>query len=168
MKFDLVNLLFYPLLMEKFARNVSKKSPKKTQASDCDLDYLNSLLSTATTERNKLAISEILDMPYNPVLDESNQSFQEDISPSALQNIMETTGFNFDGYSITEYKGVVFSETVLGTGAFSELSASFSDLLGTKSNAFMKKLAQARDYAMLELKKKCLSGWCQRYYRHFS
>ena len=146
------------LVLASFDGNICPKcqqeiTKKKTQASDCDLNYLNNLLSTATTERNKLAIREILDMPYNPVLDESNQSFQEDISPSALQSIMETTGFNFDGYSITEYKGVVFSETILGTGAFSELSASFSDLLGTKSNAFMKKLAQARDYAMLELKK---------------
>ena len=126
---------------------------KKTQSNGCDLNYLNSLLTTATTEKNKNAIREILDMPYNPSVDIEQESSTEDISPSVLQNIMETTGFDFAGYSITEYKEVIFSESVLGTGAFSELSASFSDLLGTKSNAFMKKLSQARDYAMLELKK---------------
>lgn len=126
---------------------------KKTQAIGCDLGYLNSLLATATTEKNKNVVREILDMPYNPPVDIERESSTEDIPPSVLPNIMETTGFDFTGYSITEYKGVIFSESVLGTGAFSELSASFSDLLGTKSNAFMKKLSQARDYAMLELKK---------------
>lgn len=126
---------------------------KKTQSNGCDLNYLNTLLTTATTERNKNAVREILDMPYDPPVDIEQESATEDISHSALQSIMETTGFDFAGYSITEYKGVIFSESVLGTGAFSELSASFSDLLGTKSNAFMKKLSQARDYAMLELKK---------------
>ena len=117
---------------------------KKTQSNGCDLNYLNTLLTT---------VREILDMPYDPPVDIEQESATEDISHSTLQSIMETTGFDFAGYSITEYKGVIFSESVLGTGAFSELSASFSDLLGTKSNAFMKKLSQARDYAMLELKK---------------
>lgn len=126
---------------------------KKTQSNGCDLNYLNTLLTTATTERNKNAVREILDMPYDPPIDIEQESATEDISHSTLQNIMETTGFDFAGYSITEYKGVIFSESVLGTGAFSELSASFSDLLGSKSNAFMKKLSQARDYAMLELKR---------------
>ena len=126
---------------------------KKTQSNGCDLNYLNTLLTTATTERNKNAVREILDMPYDPPIDIEQESATEDISHSTLQNIMETTGFDFAGYSITEYKGVIFSESVLGTGAFSELSASFSDLLGSKSNAFMKKLSQARDYAILELKR---------------
>lgn len=125
---------------------------KKTQAPDCDLNYLNGLLASASTERNRNTIRQILDLSYTPKTSNNNTD-SDNIPAQELQNIMETTGFNFEGYSITEYKNVIFSESVLGTGAFSEFSAGVSDFLGTKSNTFIKKLSQAREYAMLELKK---------------
>lgn len=53
---------------------------KKTQSNGCDLNYLNTLLTTATTERNKNAVREILDMPYDPPVDIEQESATEDLS----------------------------------------------------------------------------------------
>ena len=58
-----------------------------------------------------------------------------------------TTGYNFEGYNITEYLGVISGESVLGTGFLSSWEASFSDMTGSESNAFIDKLKEARQYA---------------------
>lgn len=58
-----------------------------------------------------------------------------------------TTGYNFEGYDIIEYRGLVSGEVVLGTGFLSEFSASFSDLLGSESNKFSDKIMTAKEAA---------------------
>ena len=63
-------------------------------------------------------------------------------------NHMLTTGFDFYGCTIKKYMGIVSGEVVLGTGFLSELSASFSDLVGEKSDAFANKLEAAKDAAI--------------------
>ncbi|MFV0393299.1 MAG: heavy metal-binding domain-containing protein [Coprobacillaceae bacterium] len=70
------------------------------------------------------------------------------ITEADINNHTLTTGINFDGYKIVEYKGIVSGETVLGTGFLSEFTASWSDTLGTKSNAFQSKLEIAKDHAV--------------------
>lgn len=45
---------------------------------------------------------------------------------------MTTTGFNFEGYNIKAYHGVVTGEMVLGTGFFTGFGAGISDLLGVR------------------------------------
>lgn len=72
------------------------------------------------------------------------------------KNFKSTTGYNFEGYDIIEYKGIVSGEVVLGTGFLSEFSASFSDLLGTKSNAFADKMSNAKQAAFDNLIKNAL------------
>lgn len=69
--------------------------------------------------------------------------------------IMLTTGYNFYDYKITEYKGVISGECVLGTGWLSELGVSLADTTGTQSRLFSEKLKYARDKALFELKKEC-------------
>lgn len=54
------------------------------------------------------------------------------------------TGYNFEGYQITEYIGLISSEIALGTGFLSELSVSINDALGSQSNIFGEKLSQAK------------------------
>ena len=58
-----------------------------------------------------------------------------------------TTGYNFEGYDIIEYRGLVSGEVVLGTGFLSEFSASFSDLFGSESNKFSDKIITAKEDA---------------------
>lgn len=60
-------------------------------------------------------------------------------------------GYNFEGYKITEYLGIVSSEIVLGTGFLSELSLSINDTLGTQVNAYEEKLSLAKNAALENL-----------------
>lgn len=57
---------------------------------------------------------------------------------------MMTTGYDFEGYKIKKYMGVVSGQTVLGTGFLSEFTASFSDFFGVQSKKFARKLEQAK------------------------
>ncbi len=77
-----------------------------------------------------------------------------------LQKTMpQTTGYSFEGYRIEAYCGVVCAEVVMGTGFFSEWSASVSDLFGERSNVFESKLEEARRAAMRRLiEKTALAG----------
>lgn len=59
-----------------------------------------------------------------------------------------TTGYNFEGYNITNYLGLVSGEIVMGTGFLADLKASLSDLFGTKSKAYSDKLKDAKKAAL--------------------
>lgn len=74
----------------------------------------------------------------------------------AIKNIeltmLITTGYEFCGYCITKYFGVVSGSTVLGTGFISELSANINDILGMESNIFSDKLEKARNIALKKMR----------------
>jgi uncharacterized protein YbjQ (UPF0145 family) len=81
--------------------------------------------------------------------------YKKSLSKSVTLNIIAdeneflmTTGYNFEGYNIMEYKGVHTGSFVLGTGFISEFSASVSDLLGQKSFAFSEKIEEAKNGAI--------------------
>ena len=78
--------------------------------------------------------------------DEEQRKIKEKISGHML-----TTGFNFEGFKIVDYKQVISGETVLGTGFVSEFSASFSDFFGSSTNMFSNKLKQAKEAALEKL-----------------
>ncbi len=75
------------------------------------------------------------------------QKQQQEDYANRLNNHMLTSGFNFEGYRIIKYLDVVSAETVLGTGMFSTLNASFSDIFGEESSSYGKKLKEARNSA---------------------
>lgn len=63
------------------------------------------------------------------------------------QDCLMTSGYNFEGYEIVAYHGVVCGESVLGTGFLSSWDASVSDMLGAESSSFIHKLQDARSIA---------------------
>lgn len=63
------------------------------------------------------------------------------------EEFLVTTGYNFEGYRIIKYIGIVHGEAVLGTGFLSELAASISDLFGASSEAFVGKISEAKGIA---------------------
>lgn len=67
------------------------------------------------------------------------------------KNILVTTGYNFDGYEITEYLDVENAECIIGTGIFSELSNSVMDFFGVESKMLKSKLAWAKKNALERL-----------------
>ena len=68
-----------------------------------------------------------------------------------LENYMLTTGYEFEGYKIKNYMGVISGQVVLGTGFLSEFTASFADFFGEESNKFADKLENAKKAAIKRL-----------------
>ena len=72
--------------------------------------------------------------------------FQKEIDSHML-----TTGYDFHGYKIDEYKGLVSGECVIGTGIMAELFSDFSDLTGSKSKMFSDKMKEIKQAAVNEM-----------------
>lgn len=68
-----------------------------------------------------------------------------------MSNILMTSGYNFEGYTITDYIGVYSGECALGTGFLSSLGAGFADFFGSNSGMYSDKLKRAKDYAINQL-----------------
>ena len=66
-----------------------------------------------------------------------------------------TSGFNFEGYSITDYLGIESGEIVMGTGFASEFSAGMNDIFGSTSGMMGDKLHEAKKQALFMLVKNC-------------
>lgn len=81
---------------------------------------------------------------------------QENELKELIDSFKMTSGFNFEGYTITHYIKVISAETVLGTGFLSEFSASFSDFFGIENERFSNKLEMARESSTQKLIKKAI------------
>lgn len=74
-----------------------------------------------------------------------------------LENsILLTTGYDFQGYKIVNYINIVSSEYVIGTGIFSEFTASVTDTFGLKSSSFSNKISEAKQNVLDDMKKKTI------------
>lgn len=62
-----------------------------------------------------------------------------------------TTTPGVEGRSIREYKGVVSGEAILGANIFRDLFANIRDIVGGRSRAYEKVLAEARETALAEM-----------------
>ncbi|MDJ1008696.1 MAG: heavy metal-binding domain-containing protein [Paracoccaceae bacterium] len=62
-----------------------------------------------------------------------------------------TTTPSVEGRQITEYKGVVVGEAILGANVFRDIFASITDIVGGRSGAYEKSLGEARTTALKEL-----------------
>lgn len=67
------------------------------------------------------------------------------------KSFLVNTGYHFEGYKIIEYLDLVHGEIVLGTGFYSELSASISDLFGGSAKAFEGKISRAKRLAQEQM-----------------
>ena len=70
------------------------------------------------------------------------------------RSIIATTTATLEGYETTGYLGVVSAHVVAGTGLFSDVLASFSDLFGGRSRSYQKQLAAINDEVIDLLKSK--------------
>ncbi|MBB1527972.1 heavy metal-binding domain-containing protein [Pectobacterium carotovorum subsp. carotovorum] len=58
---------------------------------------------------------------------------------------------SLEGFTITEYCGVVTGEAILGANIFRDFFASIRDVVGSRSGAYEKELRKARQIAFKEL-----------------
>ena len=80
----------------------------------------------------------------------SNEEIKS-IKQKCLENMLITSGYNFEGYSITKYIKFISSERVLGMGIFKGIAASVSNLLGVESTALSDKLKDAKSLVVDDL-----------------
>ena len=93
----------------------------------------------------------------NKILAESSYIKDEGISDYIAKQQMMTTGYDFVGYKIKKYIGIISGQVVLGTGFLSEFSASYADFFGAQSNKFASKLEQAKNAALGKLSDKSIN-----------
>lgn len=62
-----------------------------------------------------------------------------------------TTTNSVEGRKITDYKGIVVGEAIMGANIVRDFFAGITDIVGGRSGAYESKLQDARDTAMREL-----------------
>jgi len=59
-----------------------------------------------------------------------------------------------ENQKISEYKGIVVGEAILGANIFKDMFAGIRDIVGGRSGAYEKELAKAREIAFAELQQR--------------
>lgn len=72
---------------------------------------------------------------------------------NAINSIMVTSGYDFEGHKIMKYCDFISAEAVFGMGMFKALLASVSSVAGVESEAFNKKIKEAKAKAMHDIRK---------------
>lgn len=129
------------------------KGSKEIMCEDCYNRYLTLVkkkLTAYSTPASKSFFTTIASSAEHPDsvrkiaatwLEESASSEHEGY------NLPLTTGFYYDGYTITNYLGVVSGDSFIGTGLISDAAAVLSDAFGTESDKLRGKMEEARYYA---------------------
>jgi uncharacterized protein YbjQ (UPF0145 family) len=66
-------------------------------------------------------------------------------------SMIMTTTVGIEGRTITEYRGIVTGEAILGANIFKDLFAGIRDIVGGRSGAYEEELRKARAIALDEL-----------------
>lgn len=148
--------------------NIMKASKDESTIEELYQSVIDQISNYDYTDNGKKIILEFVNEQKNIVLnnfqmerDKALELENEKEAQIAFERKCNTaklsTGYNFEGYDIRDYLGIVSGETVIGTGFLSEFSASISDLTGTEDNAFASKLSVARTSAIKQLIRKVVT-----------
>ena len=66
-------------------------------------------------------------------------------------NLLVSTTQMLDGYTIKEYKGLVFGEVINGANFVKDFSASITNFIGGRSGAYESEVINARTNALNEM-----------------
>jgi len=69
-----------------------------------------------------------------------------------MSAVIVTTTPSVEGRRITDYKGIVTGEAIMGANIFKDLFAGIRDIVGGRSATYERELRRARDLAMEEIK----------------
>lgn len=64
--------------------------------------------------------------------------------------LLTTTPY-IEGKNISDYKGIVVGEAILGANIFRDMFAGIRDIVGGRSGAYEKEMAKAREAAFTEM-----------------
>ncbi|MCV6587035.1 MAG: heavy metal-binding domain-containing protein [Marinibacterium sp.] len=65
-----------------------------------------------------------------------------------------TTTNSIEGRTISDYKGIVVGEAIMGANVVRDFFASITDVIGGRSGAYESKLQDAREVALRELEER--------------
>lgn len=68
--------------------------------------------------------------------------------------MLKTTTNSLEGKTVTEYKGIVTGETIIGANLFRDIFASIRDIVGGRSGSYERVLKEAKDTALQEMEAK--------------
>ena len=68
--------------------------------------------------------------------------------------MLVTTTPNLEGKQITEYKGIVTGEAILGANIFKDLFAGIRDIVGGRSATYENELRSAKEIALQEMQER--------------
>ncbi|MEO0680437.1 MAG: heavy metal-binding domain-containing protein [Pseudomonadota bacterium] len=68
--------------------------------------------------------------------------------------MLMTTTNSIEGRRITDYRGVVVGEAIMGANVVRDLFAGITDIIGGRASSYEAKLAEGRDTAMVELEER--------------
>jgi uncharacterized protein YbjQ (UPF0145 family) len=71
-----------------------------------------------------------------------------------MEKMIITTTNSVEGYQISDYKGIVVGEAIMGANVVRDLFASITDIVGGRSGAYESKLQDARETALAELEQR--------------
>jgi uncharacterized protein YbjQ (UPF0145 family) len=69
-----------------------------------------------------------------------------------MADLPVTTTDGIEGETVTEYRGVVSGEAVIGANALSDIAAGIRDVVGGRSGSYEKKIEIGREEAMSDLR----------------
>lgn len=95
---------------------------------------------------------------YTKTENEKNATIEK--AQTEINAILLSTADSISNHHTESYGNIVTGISVLGTGFFSELSASVSDIFGTTSSSFEDKIAKAKDNSLYTLKKEAHKIGC--------
>ena len=67
-----------------------------------------------------------------------------------------TTTNSVEGRTVTDYRGIVIGEVIVGANLFRDLFASITDIVGGRSGKYENVLKRARDEALLEMQEEAV------------
>ena len=124
------------LIVENFQKQFSDE---KLETLKKHIAYIKSIYSANINKNN------IPDANFNPISN-LNAMHQKKIDSHML-----TTGYDFQGYKIEKYLGLVSGDCVVGTGIIADLFSDFSDITGAKSKTFSSKMKDIKQAAVQEM-----------------
>lgn len=68
-----------------------------------------------------------------------------------------TTTQSVEGRPITDYRGIVVGEAIMGANVFRDFFAQITDVVGGRSGAYESKLQDARETALRELEERAVA-----------
>lgn len=146
----------YPMLVrlnDFYTKKIKTNDPYIIGDTKQALSYLESI---DVIDENKDAIANMITKNEERLAKLGHIRLEEN-RKMATPSMLTTTGYNFEGYKITKYIGVISAETVLGTSALSDFTSSVADFFGGKSISYTTALTKAKTDALQKLIKRANS-----------